>query len=445
MQWIQPGDAEYDSRRALFNAMIDKRPRVIAACATPTDVRAAIDRARTENLAVAVRSGGHAVTGLSSNDDGLVIDVRPMKSIEIDPVARIARVGAGCTWGELDAATQAHGLATTGGRVSTTGVSGLTLGGGSGWLERQLGLSCDNLHAVELVIANGTELRADDHQHQDLLWACKGGGGNFGVVTALEFKLHPVGPLILGGLLAWPAAQASEIARQYRDLATGAPVQLGSGLAMLTGPPEEFVPKHLQGKPIVAVVVAWTGDTATGTDIVQVLRDLRPEIDLVEQIPYVQMQSMLDDPPGFRQYWSADYHNAMPDEALDVYLAAGASRPSPLTQHLMLPWGGAVAEVSDTATPLTQRGAAWVTHPFGTWADEADDAINIKWVRDYHRAIAPYATGGTYLNFIGEQGDDRITAAYGEHNLRRLREIKGEHDPDNIFAGNQNIRPTVAA
>ena len=445
MQWIQRGDAEYDSSRALFNAMIDKRPRLIAACATPADVRAAIDRARTDDLTVAVRSGGHAVTGSSSNDDGLVIDVRPMKSIDIDPVTRIARVGAGCTWGEFDAAAQAHGLATTGGRVSTTGVSGLTLGGGSGWLERQHGLSCDNLQAVELVTADGTEVRADDRQHQELLWACKGGGGNFGVVTALEFRLHPVGPVILSGLLAWPADQAFDIASRYRDLAAIAPTQLGSGLVVLTGPPEEFVPPHLQGQPIVAIAVTWTGDTATGTDIVQVLRDLLPEIDLVGPIPYLQMQSMLDDPPGLRQYWSADYHNTMPDAALEVFLAAGASRPSLLTQHLMLPWGGAVADVSDTATPLTQRGAAWVTHPFGTWQNAADDAVNISWVRDYHRAIAPYATGGTYLNFIGEEGDERITAAFGEHNLRRLRDIKGQYDPDNIFAGNQNIRPTVAA
>ena len=209
--------------------MIDKRPRMIAACSDASDVRAALDRARADGLAVAVRSGGHAVAGQSSNDDGLVIDVRPMKSIDIDPVARTARVGGGCTWGEFDAAAQAHGLATTGGRVSTTGVSGLTLGGGSGWLERQHGLSCDNLIAVELVTADGRELRADDRQHPELLWACKGGGGNFGVVTALEFSLHPVGPMILGGLLAWPADRGPEVARRYRDMAADAHRSWGRG------------------------------------------------------------------------------------------------------------------------------------------------------------------------------------------------------------------------
>jgi hypothetical protein len=306
MQWIRPGDADYDGRRALFNAMIDKRPRSIAACSTPADVRAALERARADGLAVAVRSRGHAVAGQSSNDDGLMIDVRAMKSIEIDPVARTARVGAGCTWGEFDAAAQVHGLATTGGRVSTTGVSGLTLGGGSGWLERKHGLSCDNLVAVELVTAVGRELRADDQQHPELLWACKGGGGNFGVVTAMEFKLHPVGPLILGGLLAWPADRGPEVARRYRDMASEAPAEFGSALVMLSGPPEEFVPPHLQGQPIVAVALMWTGDEAAGTDVVRVLRDLGPEIDLVGPMPYAQMQSMLDDPPGFRQYWSAE-------------------------------------------------------------------------------------------------------------------------------------------
>ncbi len=443
MQWIRPGDADFDDRRAMFNAMIDKRPRLIAACSTSGDVVAALDRARADGLAVAVRSGGHAVAGQSSNDDGLVIDVRPMKLLEIDPVARTARVGGGCTWGEFDAAAQVHGLATTGGRVSTTGVSGLTLGGGSGWLERKHGLSCDNLLAVELVAADGRELRADDEQHPDLLWACKGGGGNFGVVTAMEFKLHPVGPQILGGLLAWPADRGPEVARGYRDMAFDAPVEFGSGLVVLSGPPEEFVPAHLQGQPIVAIAVLWTGEEAAGTEVVHALRDLGPEIDLVGPMPYTQMQSMLDDPPGFRQYWSADYHDAMPDDALDIFLAAGAARPSPITQHLMLPWGGVIGAIADDATPLTQRSAAWVTHPFGTWEHAADDTANIAWVRGYRAAIAPFATGGTYLNFIGNEGDERIAEAFGAQNLDRLSRIKGEYDPANVFAGNQNIRPTL--
>ena len=340
MQWIGPTDARYDERRALFNAMIDKRPRIIAACSDAGDVTAALDRAAEHRLAVAVRSGGHAVAGQSTNDDGLVIDVREMKDIEVDPAARRARVGAGCTWGEFDAAAQEHGLATTGGRVSTTGVTGLTLGGGSGWLERQHGLACDNLVAVELVTADGRRIRADETQHQELLWASKGGGGNFGVVTALEFRLHEVGPIILGGLLAWPADAAPEVARAYRDWADQAPDRLGSALVILTGPPEEFIPQHLQGQPMVAIAVMWNGEESVGTSLVQPMRDLGPDLDLVGPMPYTQLQSMIDDPPGLRQYWSADYHDSFPDAALDAFLAAGTSRPSPLTQHLLLPWGG---------------------------------------------------------------------------------------------------------
>ena len=329
MEWIERTDAGYDERRTLFNAMIDKRPRVIAACETPTDIRAALDRAREDGLEVAIRSGGHSVAGQSTNDDGLVIDVRDMKSIDIDAAARRARVGGGCTWAEFDAAAQQHGLADHGGRVSTTGVTGLTLGGGSGWLERKHGLACDNLLAVELVTADGREIRADDTQHQDLLWASKGGGGNFGVVTALEFALHPVGPTILGGLLAWPGDAADEVARAYRDWADDAPDELGSGLVMLSGPPEEFVPAHLQNQPMVAIAVLWSGDDADGTALVAGHAGPQAGPGPGRPMPYVQLQSMIDDPPGMRQYWSADYHDSFPDEALDVFLAAGNRRASP--------------------------------------------------------------------------------------------------------------------
>lgn len=442
--WIGPDAPEYDERRALFNAMVDKRPRLIAACASTADVREALDRAARDGLAVAVRSGGHSVAGMSSNDDGLVVDVRPMKDIEVDAAARRVRVGGGCTWGELDAATQEHGLATTGGRISSTGVAGLTLGGGSGWLERQHGLSCDNLLAVELVTADGREIRADEHQHQDLLWASRGGGGNFGVVTALELQLHPVGPMIIGGLMLWPFDRGTEVARAFRDWADSAPDELGTGLVVISGPPEEFVPPHLQGQPAVGIAVCWNGDHATGTELVQVMRDLSPEVDLVGPMPYTAFQSMLDQPYGLRQYWSADYHDTFSDDALDVFLDAGGRRPSPLTQHLLIPWGGALARVDADATPLSQRAARWVSHPFGTWEDAADDDANIAWVREYRRANAPFTTGGVYLNFIGDEGDDRIRSAFGTEKYERLTRIKAEYDPGNVFAGNQNIRPRAS-
>ena len=251
--------------------------------------------------------------------------------------------------------------------------------------------------------------------------------------------------MILGGLMLWAADRGPEISRAFRDWADNSPEELGTALVMLCGPPEEFVPAHLQGQPCVGVAVCWTGDEATGADVVKVMRDLGPEVDLVGPMPYAALQSMIDDPPGFRQYWSADYHDSFPDEALDVFLAGGASAPSVMTQHLLLPWGGALARIDADSTPLGQRGAQWVSHPFATWVDPADDEANIAWVRDYRKANAPFTTGGVYLNFIGDEGDDRIKAAFGAEKYDRLAQIKGEYDPANVFAGNQNIRPVVPA
>lgn len=442
MFWTQPGDERYDERRALFNAMIDKRPRLIAGCATAADVRAALDRARVEDLDVAVRAGGHSVAGMSTNDDGLVVDVRPMKSIEVDPEARRVRVGAGVTWGELDTATQVHGLATTGGRISTTGVAGFTLGGGSGWLERSHGLACDNLLAVELVTAAGDELRADADHHPDLFWALHGGGGNFGVATALEFRLHPVGPTVTAGLMAWPLTRGEEIARAFRDWSESAPEPLGAGLVCITAPPEEFVPPHLQGTKIVAAAGMWAGPVDEGAEYFDQLRRLDPVIDLVGPMPYTEFQRMIDDPPGFRQYWSADYHDDLPDEALDAFLAGCRSAVSPLTQNIIFQWGGALARIPEDATPMANRSAAWVSHPFAVWEDPLEDGANIEWVRQFRRDIAPYTNGGVYLNFIGAEGEQRIREAYGAVKYERLAAIKAEYDPDNVFRGNQNIAPS---
>lgn len=441
MFWTQPGDPHYDERRALFNAMVDKRPRLIAGCESASDVREALARAREEDLPVAVRAGGHSVAGMSTNDGGLVVDVRPMKQLEVDPDRSRVKVGAGVTWAELDAVTQQHGLATTGGRVSSTGVAGFTLGGGSGWLERSHGLACDNLLAADIVLADGRELHVDVEHHRDLLWALRGGGGNFGVVTSLELALHRLGPTVHAGFFAWPTdTRGEELARAYRDWATDAPDELGSWLLMTTAPEEEFVPQHLVGKGMTMVASLWAGDPATGRDVMAPMRALEPEIDLMTERPYTEFQSMLDDVPGNRHYWSADHHDALPDEALDVIVASIRSAPSPLTQQLFLPWGGAVARVADEDTPLTNRGAAWVSHPFAVWEDSADDQANIGWVRDFRQQIAPYATGGVYLNFIGDEGEGRIRNAFGEK-YERLAAVKAEYDPGNLFRGNQNVAP----
>jgi FAD/FMN-containing dehydrogenase len=441
MDLIGPDDARYDEERSVFNAMIDKRPAVIAKCASPADVVAALDLARTEGYGVAVRAGGHSVAGMSVNDGGIVIDVRPMAQIDVDPDARTVRVAAGATWGEFDRATQEHGLATTGGRVSTTGVAGLTLGGGSGWLERSYGLTCDNLVSVDLVTADGRQVTASEDENPDLFWALHGGGGNFGIATSFVFQLHPVGPLVTAGLMLWPGDAGGEVTRGFRDVALDAPDELGAGLVFLTGPPEEFVPPQLQGATVVAVAALWAGDVDEGAEAVKPFRDLSPEVDLVGPMPYAEFQCMLDDPPGQHNYWSADYHDSFPDEALDVFMKYGFDRPSPLTQQLLIPWGGAVARVAEDATPMTKRNTSWISHPFAVWEDPKDTDENIGWARSFRRDIAEYATGGVYLNFIGDEGEDRVRAAFGEEKYRRLAAIKGEWDPTNVFRGNQNIKP----
>ena len=441
MNLIRPDDARYDEARTVFNAMIDRRPAVIAECATARDVAEALELAGRENYDVAVRAGGHSVAGVSVNDGGIVIDVRPMKSIAVDADAKQVRVGAGVTWGEFDRATAEHGLATTGGRVSTTGVAGLTLGGGSGWFERAWGLACDNLVSVDLVTADGREVTASEDENPELFWALHGGGGNFGVVTSFVFGLHPLPPLVAAGLMIWPGDASNEVARAYRDFAVDAPDELGTGLVFLTGPPEEFVPVHLQGTTVAAIAAAYAGDPDEGAEVLRPLRDLQPEVDLVGPMPYADFQCMIDDPPGLHNYWSGDYHDEFPDEALDVFVKYGFERQSPHAQQILLPWGGAVARVAEDATPMTKRSAPWLTHPFALWEDPADSEKNIEWARSFRRDIARYANGGVYLNFIGDEGQDRVRAAFGEEKYKRLAGVKGEWDPANVFRGNQNIKP----
>jgi FAD/FMN-containing dehydrogenase len=441
MNLITPTDARYDEARVVFNAMIDKRPAVIAECTSTDDVVDALALAHREGYDVAVRAGGHSVAGMCLNDGGIVIDVRRMAAIEVDPDAREVRVGAGATWGEFDRATQEHGLAATGGRVSTTGVAGLTLGGGSGWLERAYGLACDHLLSVDLVTADGRRVTASEGENPDLFWALHGGGGNFGIATSFVFRLHAVGPMVTAGLMLWPGDAAGEVARRYRDLALDAPDELGTGLVFLTGPPEEFVPVHLQGTTLCGMAVLWSGDVADGEAALKPFRDLAPEVDIVGPMPYADFQCMIDDPPGLHNYWSGDYHDELPDSALDVFVKYGFERQSPLSQQLLVPWGGAIARVPEDATPLTHRDVSWITHPFALWEDPADTDKNIEWARSFRRDIARYTNGGVYLNFIGNEGQDRVRAAYGDEKYRRLAAIKGEWDPENVFRGNHNIAP----
>ena len=419
--------------------MVTARPQVIAQCDSTADIRAALAFARDNGLEVAVRSGGHSVAGASLADGGLVIDLRRLNGVTVDPELGTARVGGGAIWAELDRATQAHGLATTGGRVSTTGVAGLTLGGGSGWLERKFGLTCDNLISVDLVTADGREVTANEQENQELFWALHGGGGNFGIATAFTFRLHPL-PEFSIALLLWPADQGRGVAGAYRSLLTGAPDEVGGGLFFITGPPEEFVPEHLHGTLCSAALVTYTGPVARLRELIAPLLAMAPEGRLVTDMPYADFQCLLDAPPGHRNHWSAEHLTALPDEALDRFCERAEDMvvPSP-SQHILLPLGGAVAR--GAAWPGFDRGNKWVVHPLGLWADPADDDRARAWARNLRADMHQWATGDVYLNFMGDEGEDRVVAGYGVENYQRLATLKAELDPDNVFNRWHNVRP----
>jgi FAD/FMN-containing dehydrogenase len=433
-----PGAPEYEDACTLFNGMIDKRPRHVARCSHPHQVSAALAFARARDLRVAVRAGGHSVAGLSLVDDGLVIDVRPLDEIVVDPVRKVARIGGGATWAAVDRATQEHGLAAVGGRVSSTGVAGLTLGGGSGWLERKHGLACDNLVAVELVTASGELIRASEDEHPELFWALRGGGGNFGVVTALELRLHEVGPEILGGLVLYPRSQARETLRCFRDFMLDAPEEISLAYVFLTAPDEDGIPDELRGRPAVAIAGMHAGSLADAEVALAPIRE-GAALDAFEPTAYADFQCSLDDPPGYRNWWTAEYLSDMPEAAIDAMVAHGGDLPAGPAQIFIPAWGGAVARGPEG--PLTGRGARFVVHPLLLWEDAADDERNIAYGRRWREILAPYRTGATYLNFVGEEGADRVRAAYGPH-YERLARVKAGWDPQNVFRATGNVRPT---
>ncbi|MEU0394090.1 FAD-binding oxidoreductase [Streptomyces sp. NPDC006208] len=437
---ITPGDAAYDGARAIFNGMIDRRPAVIVQCESAADVAAAVRFGREHDLDVAVRGGGHSVAGLATTDGGLVVDLRRMHSVVVDPEARTARIGGGATMSHLDRATQPFDLATTGGRASTTGVGGFTLGGGSGWLERKFGLACDNLAAVDLVTAEGAEVHADDDEHPELFWALHGGGGNFGVATSITLKLHPL-PAMSVALLLFPAQRGDEVLPVYREVLESAPDEVGGGFIYLTGPPEEFVPEHLVGKAVACVLVTYTGTLPELREAVAPLLAVGHDAELITELPYADLQCMIDDPPGLRNYWSAEYLARLPEEAMQVFCARAESMIVPSnSQHILFPMGGAL-ERGDSAYPVPWRTASWVSHPFGIWDSPADDERGRKWVRDAREDVTPWSIGLVYLNFIGLEGPERIVAGFGAENYRRLEAVKAQYDPDNVFRLNHNIKP----
>jgi FAD/FMN-containing dehydrogenase len=445
MKIYGPGTPEYTDTTTLNNAMIDRRPAFVARCATPADVTEALAFARARRLPLAVRAGGHSVAGLSLVDDGLVIDVRDMCDVEVDPDRRVARVGAGATWAQFDRAAQPHGLATTGGRVSTTGVAGLTLGGGSGWLERKHGLACDNLLAVELVTADGEHVRASATEHPELFWALRGGGGNFGVVTAFEFRLHPVGSEVLAGLALWPAARGRELVALYRDVMRDAPEGLSLAFIYLYAPAEDGIPEALHGELAVAIAGMYAGSLDEGREALRAVREREPAADFFEPMPYADFQCMIDDPPGFRNWWTSEHLADLPDEAIEAIVRRSESMPAGPSQLFMVSWGGAVARVGQDASPLSARDARFVVHPFGMWEDSADDDATIAWARGFRDDLAGFATGAVYLNFVGDEGEARLRAGYGAGSYERLAQVKADWDPENVFRATGNVPPGALA
>jgi FAD/FMN-containing dehydrogenase len=428
-QLLAEGDAGYDEARAVFNGMIDRRPALVARCSGPADVVSTVRYAREQNLPIAVRCGGHSVSGHSAGGDGSVlVDLSPMKGVRVDPEGQTARANGGVQWGEYDRETQAFGLATPGGRVTTTGVGGFTLGGGYGWLSPVHGLTCDNLVGADVVTADGRFLHVSEDEHPDLLWALRGAGANFGVVTAYELRLHRIEPELLAGLVVIPnTEEAGDVVRGYRAVIEQADERLVTALATILAPPEDFVPKELVGKPMLGVVMCWVGDPAEGAEAMRPLRDmLAGGLDLVQPMPYTALQAMLDGfaPRGWLNYHRGQHLVGLTDEVIEPYLAVGRDIGSPMTQGIVFRHAGAVSRVAEDATAAGNRSAPYMAHPIACWATPEEGAHEMKWVESFSRAFGPALSGGTYLNFEPGTTSADVRAGFGDEKLRRLVALK---------------------
>jgi FAD/FMN-containing dehydrogenase len=431
-----PGDGGFDEVRRVWNGMIDRRPALIARCAGAADVIAAVRFARAHGLLVSVRGGGHNITGNAVCEGGLMIDLAPMKSVRVDPAKRIARAEAGLTWGEYNRETQAFGLASTGGVVSTTGIAGLTLGGGLGWLMGKHGLSCDNLLSADLVTAEGKFLTVSADQHPDLFWGLRGGGGNFGVVTSFEYRLHPVGP-VLAGMVLHPMAKAREVLRFYRDYARNCPDEALAAAALMTSP---------EGAPVVAIIVAYIGDLAAGEAAVAPVRKFgSPLLDTIAPTSYVQLNTLFDAAVpygGVQRYWKSSFLRELGDDLIEILIERSAKMLSPMSMVLFFHLHGAAARVDRNATAFGLRDDQWDYDVISQWTDPAESADHIRWTREFWTAVEPFATGEVYVNHLDAEEATRIRAAYS-HGYERLVALKNKYDPTNLFRLNQNIKPTV--
>ena len=443
---IAPGDPSYDAARRVWNAMIDKRPAVIARCAGPDDVAAAVRFATEHGLPVAVRGGGHNVAGTAVVDDGLVIDLSAMRGVLVDASRRTVHVQGGATWADVDRVTAPLGLATPGGVVSETGVAGLALSGGVSHQRRAHGMTVDNLVSAEVVLADGRRVRASAEEHPDLHWALRGGGGNFGVVTSFELRLHELGPEVFGLNVAYPIEDAGRVLAGWRDAVAGAPDELSTAGLIWSLPDVEELPEQLRGKPYVGVAGMWAGDPDEGERATRGLRELAtPLLDMSGPVGYLDFQASLDPffPAGARRYWKALYLDGYSDTAIDLTVDWSNRRPSGETLVIVRHCGGAMARVGAEETAFGDRSSEWMLSIDSTWHDSADEA-NISYTRAFWDAALPYSNGQTYFNFPGllEEGEAAVRASYGA-NHARLARIKAAYDPRNVFRLNQNIRPAA--
>ena len=441
-QVITQDDPGYDEARAVYNAMIDKRPSVVVRATEAADVVAAVNHARENGLDLAVRGGGHSVPGFGTVDDGVVIDLSGMRAVTVDPASKTARAQGGATWSDFNDATNAHGLATTGGIISTTGVGGLTLGGGIGYLTRGAGLSCDNLLSAEVVTADGRTLTASEHENEDLFWALRGGGGNFGVATSLEFRLHPVAD-IYGGPMFFEVDDAADVLRWYREFIVDAPEEFGGFPAWQIAPPLPFIPEERHGDTFLAFVGCWAGPIDQGEQMLKPLHDVAPIVaEHVGPMPYPALNSAFDGlvPPGLQHYWKANFVRELTDDAIEAHMKHGPQVPAVNSTVHIYPINGACHRVAPDATAFAYRDATFATVIAGMWPDPSDNDANTAWVRDYYEATAPLSEAGGYVNFMAGDDQSRIRDNY-KGNYDRLVQVKRTFDPENLFHVNQNIAP----
>jgi FAD/FMN-containing dehydrogenase len=441
---VLPSDEAYERARQVWNGAVDKRPALIARCSGVVDVVRAVEFAREHELLVAVRGGTHNVAGHATCDGGIVIDLSPMRGLGLDFVRRAVRVQAGATWGDVDHETQAFGLATTGGLVSTTGIAGFTLGGGFGWLMGKHGLACDNLLSAEVVTAGGRVLRASPDENADLFWGLRGGGGNFGIVTSFEFRVHPVGPLVTAGPIFFRGEQAGDLLCFYRDWIERVPDGLTTVVNLATAAPAPFLPDDLHGKPVAIVIGCYAGEPEEGAKAFRPLKEFGAAVaDLIGPMPYIEMQRLVDGQwgPGLHNYFKSWCLPRLDDAAIETLLHAHEHAASPETKIQLYHFGGAVARVARADTAFAHRDAPYLLNIAARWSDPAESDLHIGWARELHAAMTPFATGGVYVNFLGEEGPDRVRGAYGKQTYQRLVELKNGYDPTNLFRVNQNIPP----